>query len=288
MNIGKKEKDKVLQDMLDVLEQFAIGRFDFLTPAYQEGISSKIYSRLEQLGKSIELHSQRLVEEKEATKALITDISHQLRTPLSGLKTSHYLLQEEELTAAERQEFIHLIGSQIEHLENLTDALINVSRMETGIISLRAEYADIAETIRAAAESIRPKAELKEITVEETGLTSFMLNHDPKWIREALINILDNAVKYSPAGSRIKIEAGPGQMYYRIQVSDEGIGVPPEEYGRIYTRFYRGKSDVVKAAEGSGVGLYLSRKIVEGQGGTLTNKAGSESGTVFIMQLPLA
>lgn len=283
------KKEELLQDILDILEQFTLGRFDFQTPFYQEGIEGKIYSRLEQLGKNVELHSQRLTEEKEAAKALITDISHQLKTPLSGLKTSHYLLQEEALTEVERQEFIHLIGSQISHLENLTDALINISRMETGIITLHAEHADIAETVKLASTSIRTKAEGKKITVEETVLTPLMLRHDRKWIREALVNILDNAVKYSPADSRIRIEAEPGQLYYRIQISDEGIGIPPEEYGRIYTRFYRGKAAAIKSTEGSGVGLYLARKIVEGQGGTLMNKAGRGGiGTVFVMQLPLA
>lgn len=289
MRIGKKDKNKDLNEILDVLERFAIGQFAYRNHSYQEGVVSKIHNRLEKLGESIELHRRRLIEEKEATKALITDISHQLKTPLAGLKTSHDLLQEEQLTAAEQQEFIKLIGKQIAHLENLTDALVNISRLEVGIILIRPEWAEITATVKSAAESIKSRAEGKNITVEMAASGSWMLNHDPQWTREALVNILDNAVKYSPAGSRIRIGAAPGQFFYRIEIADEGIGIAPDEAGRIYSRFYRGKAAAVKETAGSGVGLYLSRKICEEQGGTIISKAGrSGIGTVFIVQLPLS
>ncbi len=284
----RKKQEKQLNDILDVLNQFAIGRYDYRNLSYQEGVNSKIHNRLEKLGESIVFHHQNLLAEKEATKSLITDISHQLKTPLAGLKTSQYILQEEELTEQERREFVDLMGRQIAHLENLTSALVNVSRMETGLIAIQPENADILQTIKEAVESIHSKAEGSGIIVDDSETLSFMLDHDPKWTREALANILDNAVKYSPAGSRIRIRTEPGNFFFRIEISDEGIGVPVEECSRIFTRFYRGKGAAVKETEGSGVGLYLARKIVEEQQGNITVKNGRNGmGTIFIVQLPL-
>lgn len=290
-HLGSKEmsRKQELQHILDILEQFTIGHYEYRNESYQENVSSKIHNRLEKLGESLKLQGETLLAEKEATKALITDISHQLKTPLSGLKTSQSILQEEELTQSERREFVELMGRQISHLENLTEALVNISRMEVGMIAIQMEKADIAETIKAAAWSLRIKAAQKGMEIHTDGLFPYWLEHDRKWTKEALSNILDNAVKYSPEGTRIEIVMEKSTFFLRIEIKDQGMGIPVGEYGQIFKRFYRGKAAGVREKEGSGVGLYLTRKIMEEQKGVVTVKNGKEGiGSVFVVQLPLS
>lgn len=97
-----------------------------------------------------------------------------------------------------------------------------------------------------------------------------ILPHDIKWTKEAIVNVLDNAIKYSPKDSQIQITMEKQIHFFRIEIRDEGIGIKKEEINRIFQRFYRGKQEVIKQAEGSGVGLYLTRKILEEQGGNIT------------------
>jgi signal transduction histidine kinase len=123
----------------------------------------------------------------------------------------------------------------------------------------------------------------------EEEIRQLSLPHDPGWLSEALINILENGVKYSPSGSQMQIITRQRSTCLRIEIADEGIGIPREEQGKIFQRFYRGSSPLVKEVSGSGVGLYLSREIIRKHGGTITVKSdnGRTMGSTFVIQLPL-
>lgn len=108
-----------------------------------------------------------------------------------------------------------------------------------------------------------------------------------KWTVEAIANILDNAIKYSQCGSDIQIRAQKLYSFVRVEIEDKGIGIPKEEQNKIFTRFYRGNNDIVKNQEGSGIGLYLSRSILEEQGGTVSVRSSLGKGSIFVIQLPL-
>ena len=143
----------------------------------------------------------------------------------------------------------------------------------------------LKDTIIQSVNRVYMKAFRKEISIELNDFTDFVLPHDPKWTQEALINLLDNAIKYSPSGSHIEIRVIPVVSYIFIEVEDEGIGIPASEYSHIFQRFYRGASLQVRQDEGSGVGLYLTRKILEEQGGTIRVKKGKK-GSLFQLTLP--
>ena len=232
------------------------------------------------------LKSEILAEEKDHTKALVTDISHQLKTPLAALKTCFSIYLEAD-SAQEKKEFEKRCRFQLEKLENLIASLIHISRLESAMILLRPEPSSLqnilVETVNAAYE----KAAAKQIAIEAEDFPDLVLSLDKKWTQEALFNILDNAVKYSPPGASVQIRAQKLYSFVRVEIEDQGIGIPKAEYNNIFKRFYRGQNETVQNSEGSGVGLYLSRKILEQQGGTVSVRTTQKQGSVFVVQLPL-
>lgn len=270
-----KDRSRELGRLQQMIEQFHSGQYEVLNRTYREDACSGIYERLESLGQKLKWNEQRLVQEKEETKVLVTDISHQLKTPVASIQMCYQLLCDEDFGPEEREEFLGRLGEQISHLKGLLDALVNISRMETGMITIRREWAGIFDTVVRAVNQVWLKAEEKgiEIMLSEAGeqeLEQLMLPHDVQWTKEAIVNILENAIKYSPKHTAIRIHMSKQHHFLRIEISDEGIGIKREEVNRIFRRFYRGSDELVKRTPGSGVGLYLTRKILEEQGGNIT------------------
>ncbi|MDE7231781.1 MAG: HAMP domain-containing histidine kinase [Lachnospiraceae bacterium] len=243
------------------------------------------------LGNKLMMKTQTLAQERDHTKTLVTDISHQLKTPISALKSCFSMCMEAD-TETERNDFLERCALQMNKLESLVTALVNISRLETSLITLHPEETLLSDMLMNAVNIIYEKALQKNITIEvddssSENVASLSLLLDKKWTAEAIANILDNAVKYSPAGSTITLHLHKLYDYIRIEIEDEGIGIPKAEYNQIFQRFYRGNHPAVKQSEGSGVGLYLSRRIIEEQNGTVMVKPAVTQGSVFVVQLPL-
>lgn len=243
------------------------------------------------LADSIALFCRQAGIEREETKALVTDISHQLKTPIAALRTSFEILQSGGLSEAEYQEFLERCSIQILRLEELVTALVNISRMETGMIAIKKVERNLFDTLLLAVNRIYPKSEEKGISIEleaEEELRQVKVLHDPKWLCEAFLNVLENAVKYSAGQTKITIRMIRMNVYLRIEIEDEGIGIPRKEWNRIFQRFYRGGAREVQEASGSGVGLYLAREIVTRHEGTLVVSAPrhQKQGSCFVFQIP--
>lgn len=243
------------------------------------------------LADSIALFRRQAGIEREETKVLVTDISHQLKTPAAALRTSFEILQSDGLSAAEYQEFLQRCSTQILRLEELISALVNISRMETGMIELKKTERNLFDTILLAVNRIYPKSEEKGIAIEleaEEELQQIKAFHDPKWLCEAFLNVLENAVKYSAGQTKITIRMMKMTVYLRIEIEDEGIGIPKREWNRIFQRFYRGEAREVQEESGSGVGLYLAREIAARHEGTLAVSAPrhKKQGSCFVFQIP--
>ena len=246
---------------------------------------------LSALADSVAVSRERAEQEKEGVKSLVTDISHQLKTPVAALKTSFEILQAGQLTEMEHQEFLGRCSTQIRRLEELAAALVNVSRLETGLIVLKKEERAVFDTLLLAVNRIYPKLEEKAMELEleaDESLQQLTVHHDPKWLSEAFLNVLENAVKYSEAGTKITIRMMKMTVCLRIEIEDEGIGIPKKERNRIFQRFYRGEAKEVQQASGSGVGLYLAREIVARHEGTLSVTAPQRQkrGSCFVFQIP--
>ncbi len=258
---------------------------------------------LRKLGYKLQAKTRALAAERDDTKSLVTDISHQLKTPVSALKSCFSMCMEAD-TAEERSDFFARCALQIQKLEDLVTVLVNISRLETSLISLKQESVSLSELLTDAVNTVYEKALLKNILIEVCPLeqtafsselpdpaaekisdTAFYL--DKRWTCEAIANILENAVKYSPSGSTITLQIRSFFSYVQIEITDQGIGIPKEDYNLIFKRFYRGSHPLVKCSEGSGVGLYLTRRIIEEQGGAVSVKPSVGQGAVFIVRLPL-
>lgn len=284
---GHLEEKEILGNLEGIVSDLRQGKL-FEPDSGVPGEMSGILMELEALGNTAAIWREESLREKEGVKSLVTDISHQLKTPVAALKASVEILQQEGLTKEEREEFLRRCSQQLEGLENLLSALIQISRMEGGMIEVKKEEASVFRTLLDAVNRVYPRAEEKGIEIEleaEGEVQDIIVPHDPKWLCEAFINILENAVKYSPRESHITIRMGRGISFLRIEFEDEGIGIAREDYHRIFKRFYRGQAQEVRREKGSGVGLYLTREIMGMHGGTIAVHS-KKKGSTFVVQLP--
>ena len=271
---------KLLAHLDKMLEDGINGTFE--ESEYDETQLSKLESKWLRYLTSSKLSAQKTEQERERLKELVSDISHQTKIPLANILLYTQLLQEQSLDEPRRQ-LVDEICHQSEKLEFLIQSLVKTSRLETGTFQLSPTENDIDSLIKSAIDQITPKAESKKIKILYT-YKSCTAKYDSKWTQEALFNILDNAVKYSPESTGITITVNVFEMFSCIAVSDKGIGISEEELPRIFGRFYRGEN--VKEKNGVGIGLYLSRQIIEGQGGYITAESNIKKGSVFRVFLP--
>ncbi|MGL5348154.1 MAG: sensor histidine kinase [Peptostreptococcaceae bacterium] len=249
----------------------------------EEGVFNRIYTDLNKLSRSLNLKINELNKEKESIKELVTDISHQLKTPLASLKLYNSLLIEEELDEEERIEFLKTNEMSINKLHNLIDSLVNISRLEASMINIKRENKSIKETIIRAINSTIPKSNQKNININVDDFEDIQIPHDSKWTEESIFNVLENSVKYTHNNKDIDVEVSETINFVRIDIKDNGIGIDKSEYNNIFKRFYR--SEEVEEIEGSGVGLYLTRKILEQQGGNIIVSSEKGQGSKFSLFL---
>lgn len=241
---------------------------------YEETLLAKINHRLDRLYE-VDYEKRRSINnEKIALQELISDISHQTKTPVANLKIIYSIILEQDLTEEKRMEFLQSMAGQLDKLTFLMQAMIKTSRLETGVIVLEKKKCLLYETLAEALGSIILQAEEKNITVTVNCDTNLIISHDRKWTSEALFNILDNAVKYTHIGGKIDVSVTKWEMYTKIDIADNGKGISESHQAKIFTRFYR--EEEVHDVQGIGIGLYIVRKIITMQGGYI--KVSSEAG----------
>ena len=245
---------------------------------------ARITHRLERLYNIMQINRRKAFEEKEALQSLVSDISHQTKTPIANLKMINDTLQTRKMPAEKLQEFLQASGSQLDKLDFLIQAMIKTSRLETGVITLEKKLALFADTLTAALNGILVPMEKKQITLSVNCPDCLFFSHDSRWTAEALYNILDNAVKYTPAGGSIHVTVQEWEMYFKIDIADTGKGIPEKEQSAIFKRFYR--EETVHDVDGIGIGLYLARKIVTMQGGYIKVASTVGAGSIFSVFLP--
>jgi signal transduction histidine kinase len=221
--------------------------------------------------------------ERDQISALLSDLSHQLKTPLANVIMYTELLEDPELTKEQRTEFSSQTRIQAEKMQWLMKDMLKATRLEHGILSFPASFQKIRQTIGMAVSGVYAQAEQKQISIITEPFSDQMLYHNPRWTAEAIGNILDNAIKYSPAGSRVIIRLCPMEIYSRIEIEDAGPGISPELYNEIFKRFYRGNTG--EQQEGNGLGLYLSQLILNKEKGYVTVSSRSEFGSCFQIHL---
>ena len=265
------------------IEDIIHNKYEIEDDFKEEGVLNRINSDLNKLSRSLNLKIKNINKEKESIKELVTDISHQLKTPLASLKLYNSLLLEEELDEEDRIEFLTTNKMSINKLHNLIDSLVNISRLAASMISIKKEDKSIKQTLTKAIDSVKGKANLKNIKISVTDFKDKIIPHDSKWTEESIFNILENGVKYTHDNGKIEVSLQETINFIRIDIKDSGIGIDKSEFNNIFKRFYR--SEKVKEVEGSGVGVYLSRKIIESQGGNIIVSSKIGQGSKFSLFL---
>ncbi len=312
--------NKTIQRLEEMLDSAIEGTF--AEKNYDETRLSRLESRWKEfLGSSV-LSNKNLEAERHRLEQFISDISHQTKTPMTVIKMYTELLSEEVSrgTAASFEKikgYSDEISRQSERLEFLIDSLTKLSRLENGTLEVVATPCRAEELIHAAVSAIRPKADKKKLRIELPASCSRSVpdapaadcvpqnpnepqasagqsvpdsaldataRFDMKWTTEALVNVLDNAVKYSPEGGTIRIKLDKYEMYLAIRVIDEGHGISEDDIAKIFGRFYRGNT--VQQEEGVGIGLYLTREILAKEDGYIKAVPNSErSGGELVVYL---
>lgn len=257
-------------------------RGTFSEEDFDESLLSCVETRLARYLAASTVSARNLQREKDAIKTLIADISHQTKTPVANILLYTQLLAEQDLPN-ESRDCVSALCGQAEKLQMLIEALVKTSRLETGVIALRPVPGRLSPILQSAVSQLKPKADAKGVRVAlESGETDAVF--DPKWTEEAVFNLLDNAVKYTPAGGSVTVRTQTYPLFARIDVRDTGPGIPEDEQPRIFQRFYRGAAH--QAEEGVGIGLYLVRQIAGGQGGYVTVASPEGGGALFSLHLP--
>lgn len=262
----------VLMDVLVELEEKEV------FPEYEDTILSKLQNKVIKLVRILKHKNRQAQWEHENMKQLVSDLSHQLKTPISNLKMYSRFLQDVSLPEKTRQEYIEVISISVDRLYFLTENMIKISRLESGLIQLKPQNQSVGETVLKALKDIYPKAKEKQVEISYREEAELTLYHDRNWTAEAVYNLLDNAVKYGSEGSLITVSVRKLGMFAEISVEDENGIIPEMERSKIFMRFYRGNNS--RNREGVGVGLYLTRQIAVKQGGYVNLKA-SKKGNIF-------
>ena len=250
----------------------------------RETIFARISYRLSRLYGILQENRRKVDEERRELQTLVSDISHQVKTPVANLKMVTDTLLAKPVTEQERRDFLQGIRSQTDKLEFLVQSMGKASRLETGAVTLEKKDAPLLDTLAQAMSGIVYGAEQKGISVEVQCPDDLRVSHDSKWTAEALFNLLDNAVKYTPAGGKISVSVEQWEMYVKLDVADTGKGIPESRQAAIFRRFYR--EEEVHDQPGVGIGLYLAREIISRQGGYIKVTSEVGRGSTFSVFLP--
>ena len=264
-------------DLCRAMDHMISGNEEPVHAADRETLFARISYRLLRLYDIMQENRRKVDEERQELQMLVSNISHQVKTPVSNLKMVTDTLLTKLIAEQERQEFLPVIRGQAGKLEFLFQVLVKTSRLEAGAIQLKKKEGSLLDTLAIACSGIVYAAEKKNISVTVDCPDNLYFSHDSKWTAEAIFNLLDNAVKYTPEGGEIHISVEQWEMYIKLDVSDTGKGIPESNHAAIFRRFYR--EEEVHNEQGVGIGLYLTREIVTKQGGyvKVTSKVGRGS-----------
>ena len=253
--------------------------------SFDESAPSALESRMARFLNGSARSLRGVQRQRESIQRLLSDISHQTKTPLANLKLYSSLLMEEELTPRQREQ-AQVIFQQSEKLSFLIETLVKLSRLETDVLAVTPKSQPLSPLLERAASQAKAAAEQKGIALQLhlQQQAEMKALYDLRWTAEALGNLLDNAVKYTPPGGCIQVSATQYELFCRIDVRDNGIGIAEEEQAQIFGRFYRGRQ--VREQEGLGIGLYLAREIAQKQGGYLKLSSRPGQGSTFSLYLP--
>ena len=267
---------KQMQELSDYIDKALDGNLE--NSDFDEMELSKIKSKLIKFLYASQVKEAKINTEKNKTKDLIADISHQTKTPITNLSLYISLLENDP-----KDEYIEIIKYELDKLKFLVQALVKSSRLESDIIVLQKNQANLADLVKNVLGEFKTILDEKNITIalkEEDCI----FNLDERWLKEAIHNLVDNAIKYSPEYSTINISVYKSYLNYNLDIENEYKDLSEETLPKIFERFYRGKNSASK--DGFGLGLFIAREIIEKHGGNI--KASLDKNKIkFSIDFPL-
>lgn len=271
---------KILKNIEKMVDDAINGTFS--ESDFTESALSKLEAKMYRYLSAGKIARNQIISERNTIKELVSDISHQTKTPIANIFIYTQLLNESANLDNNSKQLLSHIENQTEKLNFLIQALVKTSRLENGIVSVTPKENSILRIFENM--DYAAAAENKEITLIFDHVPDLKAEFDLKWTAEAVSNIIDNALKYTPRGGSVTVSAKNYEMFVRIDIADTGIGISESEMPKIFTRFYR--SSEVSDEKGVGIGLYLAREILSKEGGYIKVSSQQGKGSVFSVFLP--
>jgi len=258
-----------------------------LLTRWNKSLELEVASKTSEITKSNELlkrANKKLMELDKLKSDFVSMVSHELKTPLTPMKTSAEFLLQDDPDPETRREMLELIVRNIDRQTRMVNDMLDISRIESGNMRFRKELLDIVEIINSAIETMRKQSEEKKININTDippGLTK--INADKDKLIQVFVNLLSNALKFTPNGGNVEIKAFESGKYIEVYVKDDGIGIPPDKINKIFNKFYQIDNTYARPYSGSGLGLAITKSIMEGHGGTIRVESTLGEGSVFIL-----
>ncbi|MBS4195949.1 sensor histidine kinase [Lederbergia citri] len=267
-----------IEKLSSYLRQISSGDYTLDVRDNHEGELSILKSDIYKVTMMLSEQSSLLQQDKIQLTDAISDISHQLKTPLTSMMVMSDLLSDAELPNGKRIEFTHNIRIQLERIEWLVTSLLKLSKIDAGTVQFKKDKIIVSNLIHAAMQSVLIPIDIKEQTVSIEGEDSVSYIGDFNWTVEAIINILKNCVEHTDQGGTISISFTENALFTELMIADNGKGIPKEDLPHIFKRFYKGKN----ASEDSvGIGLAMAYSIIKSQNGDISVTSVKEKGTQF-------
>lgn len=262
------------------VERVLEGEYDMTLEGGEEGEFSILYNQLNLLVNRLIENMEKLKNEKEFLKNIISDISHQLKTPLSSIiMLNELMISKDDMDEETKMKFLNKTSEQLTRMEWLIINLLKIARVEAGAINYKMKNQPLIITINKAFSPLKEKAKAKKQNVIIEEKRDVYLNHDSDWMTEAIGNIIKNAIEHTEEYGTISIEIKESPLLVSIIIKDNGNGIKKEELPHIFERFYKGKHEVKPIS--IGIGLTLSKSIIESNGGSISVKSIEGEGTEF-------
>lgn len=275
-----KHRYRKLARLSDYLKTVNEGRYNLEISEHDEGELSILKSEIYKTTVTLCVQAEALKKEKSQLADAMSDISHQLKTPLTSMLVMTDLLCDADLPADKRREFTEHIKSQLSRIEWLVTSLLKLSRIDAGTISFHRQSIPAAQLIEKAMQPLQIPMELRSQTID-VNTSDVAICCDLNWTVEALLNILKNCVEHTPIGGKLQIRCFGNALYSQITISDNGSGIDPKDLPHIFERFYRGQNS---GEESVGIGLAMAKSIITTQDGSITCESEPGHGTQFVIK----